>query len=133
MFKFLLKWFSIKPSLLENPKPIVDIDLKKMAKMNEAFNQYFLTKQKSAKKYNNVDSKQDYSSSDIISGGYDGDLKKMSKANESVDKYFWAMQQSVNRDNDFHHYSGQDYSSPSCDSDNDSGSCDSVSYNIDSY
>lgn len=63
MFNFLFKWFSIKPIPFENPTSVVCIDLKKMAKMNEEINQYFVTMQQSVNNNDNENyhSEQDYS------------------------------------------------------------------------
>ena len=63
MFNFLFKWFSIKPIPFENPTSVVCIDLKKMAKVNEEINQYFVTMQQSVNNNDNENyhSEQDYS------------------------------------------------------------------------
>lgn len=63
MFNFLFKWFSIKPIPFKNPTSVVCIDLKKMAKVNEEINQYFVTMQQSVNNNDNenYDSEQDYS------------------------------------------------------------------------
>lgn len=63
MFNFLFKWFSIKPIPFEKPTSVVCIDLKKMAKVNEEINQYFVTMQQSVNNNDNENyhSEQDYS------------------------------------------------------------------------
>ena len=63
MFNFLFKCFSIKPIPFENPTSVVCIDLKKMAKVNEEINQYFVTMQQSVNNNDNFHyhSEHDYS------------------------------------------------------------------------
>ena len=63
MFNFLFKCFSIKPIPFENPTSVGGIDLKKMAKVNEEINQYFVIMQQSVNNNDNENyhSEQDYS------------------------------------------------------------------------
>ena len=63
MFNFLFKCFFIKPIPFENPTSVVCIDLKKMAKVNEEINQYFVTMQQSVNNNDNFHyhSEHDYS------------------------------------------------------------------------